>query len=189
MHPSNEPRVISTWSVASNFCGCSDLDALVVPVGGGGLIGGISVYAKWKRPSQNYWGGTENVDDAYRSKQKCGELVGHNDQDSVADGLKTLLGSNTWPIVRDLVDEIITVDESEIKRYCVNMGPHDRDRRRRALGSRVSCPRVPAKYLAERYATVSILCGGNLDLASAARYSRQVYIFISVSRCCVCSMG
>ena len=33
----------------------------------------------------------------------------------MADGLKTLLGSNTWPIVRDLVDEIITVDESEIK--------------------------------------------------------------------------
>ena len=53
MHPSNEPRVISgQGTVAYEFLEqCSSLDALVVPVGGGGLIGGIAVYAKWKRPS------------------------------------------------------------------------------------------------------------------------------------------
>ena len=49
-----------------------DFDALVVPVGGGGLIGGIAVYAKWKRPSLKIIGAEpKNVDDAYRSK-KCG---------------------------------------------------------------------------------------------------------------------
>ena len=58
VHPSNEPRVISgQGSVGSNFWEqCSSLDALVVPVGGGGLIGGIAVYAKWKRPSLKIWG-------------------------------------------------------------------------------------------------------------------------------------
>ena len=73
VHPSNEPRVISgQGSVAVEFLDqCSSLDALVVPVGGGGLIGGIAVYAKWKRPSLKIIGAEpSNVDDAYRSKKK-----------------------------------------------------------------------------------------------------------------------
>ena len=52
MHPSNEPRVdLGPGAVVVNFWARADLDALVVPVGGGGLIGGIAVYAKWRRPS------------------------------------------------------------------------------------------------------------------------------------------
>ena len=175
VHPSNEPRVISgQGSVAVEFLEqCSSLDALVVPVGGGGLIGGIAVYAKWKRPSLKIIGAEpSNVDDAYRSKQK-GELVGHDDRDSVADGLKTLLGSNTWPIVRDLVDEIITVDESEIKNATALIWGRMKLCIEPSAGVGVACvlsETFRAKYPASQYGTVGvILCGGNLDLAKASQ--------------------
>ena len=58
------------------------------------------------------------MDDAKRSKE-AGVLLKHdsdNKLNSVADGLKTTLGPNTWPIIRDLVDEIITVSEEDILR-------------------------------------------------------------------------
>jgi serine racemase len=58
----------------------------------------------------------ETLDDAKRSFTE-GKLLKHNPGnllDSVADGLRTTLGTNTWPIVRDFVDDIITVSEKEI---------------------------------------------------------------------------
>jgi serine racemase len=60
----------------------------------------------------------KEMDDAKRSKE-AGILLKHepgNQLNSVADGLKTTLGPNTWPIIRDLVDDIITVTEYEILR-------------------------------------------------------------------------
>ena len=130
------------------------------------------MYAKWKRPSLKIIGAEpRNVDDAYRSKQK-GELVGHGDQDSVADGLKTLLGSNTWPVVRDLVDEIITVDESEIKNATALIWGRMKLCIEPSAGVGVACVLSEAfrsKYPADAYPTVGvILCGGNLDLAKAS---------------------
>ena len=79
-----------------------ELDVLIVPVGGGGLIGGIATYAKGVKPSLRIVGAEPRaVDDAARSKA-AGRLLDHGgaDPDSVADGLKTLLGSNTWPVIR-----------------------------------------------------------------------------------------
>ena len=58
------------------------------------------------------------LDDAHRSFEE-GKLLEHSSENklnSVADGLKTTLGPNTWPIVRDLVDDIFTVSEESILR-------------------------------------------------------------------------
>lgn len=58
------------------------------------------------------------LDDAKRSFTE-GKLLKHepdNKLNSVADGLKTTLGPNTWPIIRDMVDDIFTVSEEEILR-------------------------------------------------------------------------
>jgi len=97
------------------YAQCKDLDVVVVPIGGGGLASGVAVAAKLfglvviaAEPSL--------ADDAFRSKQ-LGQIQGHRDNiipSTMADGLRTTLGSNTWPIVRDLVDCIVTVDEEEI---------------------------------------------------------------------------
>jgi threonine dehydratase len=94
------------------------LDVLVVPVGGGGMISGVAVAAKGAHP-----GGALRVigaepagaDDAARSKA-TGVLQGHapGGPVTVADGLRTTLGPHTFPVVRDLVDGVLTVTEDEI---------------------------------------------------------------------------
>lgn len=56
-----------------------------------------------------------NADDCYKSKLK-GELTPNPyPPETIADGVKSSIGLNTWPIIRDLVDDVFTVTEDEIK--------------------------------------------------------------------------
>lgn len=91
-----------------------DLDAVVAPVGGGGLVSGVCIAAKALRPGIRVYGAEPaGADDAARSKRE-GRLILQTSPDTIADGLLTSLGSLTWPVVRDLVDDIVTVTEDEI---------------------------------------------------------------------------
>lgn len=95
------------------------LDAVIVPIGGGGLTSGIATLVKARDPRIRVIAAEPAAaDDAFRSKQ-AGRIEGHAGGPGVApstmaDGLKTTLGPNTFPIVRDLVDEIVCVSEAEI---------------------------------------------------------------------------
>jgi threonine dehydratase/serine racemase len=91
------------------------LDAIVAPVGGGGLVSGICIAARGLSPSTRVFAAEPKAaDDAARSK-KGGRLVPHQGSvRTVADGLLTSLGELTWPIVRDWVEAVIVVSEEEI---------------------------------------------------------------------------
>jgi threonine dehydratase len=91
-----------------------ELDAIVAPVGGGGLLSGIAVTCRELRPRLLVIGAEPaGADDAARSKA-AGERLLQLDPQTIADGLRTSLGELTWPIVRDLVDRIVTVEEEAI---------------------------------------------------------------------------
>mmetsp|Transcript_88157 Transcript_88157/g.176315 ORF Transcript_88157/g.176315 Transcript_88157/m.176315 type:complete len:377 (+) Transcript_88157:13-1143(+) len=138
VHPSEHPDVIAGQGTVAlevleqvaallgpESCppegGDGPLDVLVVPVGGGGLVSGCAVACKALWPRMLVVGAEpEAMDDALRSKQR-GEVLGNPPlvaggvaRSTVADGLRTTLGPNTWPVVRDLVDEIVTVSEEDI---------------------------------------------------------------------------
>jgi threonine dehydratase len=98
----------------------TNLDAVIIPVGGGGLASGkiICLNGLLGDKVKIILAEPAILDDAERSFE-AGELLKHdpdNKLNSVADGLKTTLGPHTWLIVRDLVDDIITVSEEEILR-------------------------------------------------------------------------
>jgi len=87
------------------------LDAVVVPVGGGGLISGMTLALRELAPNVRVFGAEPSgADDAARGKAS-GERVTKQTPNTVADGLKTTLGDLTWPVVRDLVEDIIVVDD------------------------------------------------------------------------------
>ena len=89
-----------------------DLDVVIAPVGGGGLISGTAIAGKGSRPGlQIVAAEPAGADDAFRSKQ-TGELIPQTNPQTVCDGLLTSLGSFTWPIVRDRVDRIVVVDDA-----------------------------------------------------------------------------
>jgi threonine dehydratase/serine racemase len=90
------------------------LDALVAPVGGGGLVSGTCAAAGALSPSPRVIAAEPaGADDAARSKA-AGKLVPQTMPRTVADGLLTSLGGLTWPMVRDLVERVVTVSEEEI---------------------------------------------------------------------------
>lgn len=87
------------------------LDAIVASVGGGGLVSGIAVAAKALRPAIRVIGAEpDGAADAARSKAE-GRLLSEANPRSIAKGLLVGLGESTWCIIRDLVDEVITVDD------------------------------------------------------------------------------
>lgn len=88
-----------------------DLDAVVAPIGGGGLISGIALALRELAPGVRVFGAEpRGADDAFRSKES-GARVTEQTPDTIADGLKTTLGNLTWPVVRDLVEDIFVVDD------------------------------------------------------------------------------
>lgn len=81
------------------------------------MIGGIAVAAtSFRRAVRVVAAEPALADDAFRSKA-AGKICGHQDgktPETIADGLRTLLGPNTFPLVRDLVDDVILVSEDDI---------------------------------------------------------------------------
>ncbi|XP_024543931.1 serine racemase [Selaginella moellendorffii] len=116
VHPFNDPQVISgQGTVALEFLEqVPQLDVIIAPISGGGLISGISIAAKAIKPEIKIIAAEPTgADDAARSK--AANSVQTNKQTcTIADGLRASLGSLTWPIVRDFVDEVVTVDDSAI---------------------------------------------------------------------------
>lgn len=159
-----------------------DLDAVIIPVGGGALASGCSIVIR------HILGGSEKVkiilveptvvNDTQRGFQ-LGHRVGHpsscNIQDTIADGLRAELGPMQWPILYNLADSVITVTEPEImiatkmlwERLKVMVEPSA------AVGlAAVLTPEFNNMYkLSEGdCARVGIiLCGGNCDVAKVAK--------------------
>jgi len=90
------------------------LDALIVPVGGGGLLSGVCVAAKGVQPDIRIFAAEPlGADDAARS-MRSGKMIEQTDPNTIADGLLTSMGDLTWPIIRDNVEEVLVVSEEEI---------------------------------------------------------------------------
>lgn len=91
-----------------------NLDAVITPVGGGGLLSGTCVAAKGTNPQLRVFAAEpKGADDAARSFAS-GQLQPQTGPNTIADGLLTSLGDLTWPIIRDNVEAIITVTDEQI---------------------------------------------------------------------------
>jgi threonine dehydratase len=92
----------------------ADLDMVVVPVGGGGLLAGVATAIKALNPNIEIMAAEPaGADDAFRSFG-LGELMTNVDPVTIADGLLTSLGKENYEIVRECVDTIVTVEDSTI---------------------------------------------------------------------------
>jgi len=92
----------------------AELDAVIAPVGGGGLISGTAIAVSSVSPYTAVIGAEpRNADDAYRSFQS-GRIIPVENPNTIADGLRTSLGSLTFPVIRQHVKQIITVTEEDI---------------------------------------------------------------------------
>ena len=118
VHPSDDLRVIA----GQGTCALEimeeipDLDIVITPVGGGGLISGTALAVLSVSPKTRVIGAEPAAaDDAFRSFT-TGTLFPSGNPKTIADGLRTSLGPNTFPLVRTHVSEIVTTSEEAIVR-------------------------------------------------------------------------
>ncbi|HCV82166.1 MAG TPA: serine dehydratase [Zunongwangia profunda] len=117
VHPSNDIEVILGQGTAALelLQKQPHLDLVITPIGGGGLIGGTALAVNLFAKSAKTIGAEPfEVDDAYRSLIS-GTIETNQSTNTIADGLKTQLGDQNFPIIQKHVEEIIRVTEEEIK--------------------------------------------------------------------------
>ena len=117
VHPYEDPMVMAgQGTIALEVLeDLPELDTIVVPVGGGGLISGISTYIKSVKPSIRVIGIQAEGNDSYVQSRKAGKVVEAPCTPTVADGLSCRRpGNNPFPIIEKNVDELISVTEEEI---------------------------------------------------------------------------
>jgi threonine dehydratase len=116
VHPYNDPRVIAGQATCSRELleQVEGLDAIIAPIGGGGMISGTCLTVSNIAPGVDiYAAEPKNADDAYRSF-KAGHIIADDAPETVADGLKVPLKDLTWHFVRNHVTDIFTATEDEI---------------------------------------------------------------------------
>ena len=116
VHPYNDERVIAGQGTAALelLVSIPNLDAVIAPVGGGGLLSGTSIAAKKLNPRIRVIAAEpEMADDAYRS-MKEGRIIPSDNPKTIADGLLTTLGKLTFPIIQRNVEQVVTVSEQGI---------------------------------------------------------------------------
>jgi threonine dehydratase len=116
VHPYDDARVIAGQATCALELleQIEALDAIVAPVGGGGLVSGTCLTLAQQSPQARFYAAEPaNADDAHRSLQ-AGEIVLRDGQHSVADGLNTNLKPLTWHFVSNFVEDILLVSEKEI---------------------------------------------------------------------------
>jgi threonine dehydratase len=116
IHPYDDWRVIAGQGTAALelFEQVEGLDAVITPVGGGGLLSGTAIASRGIDPTIRVYGAEPaGADDAWRSLQ-CGHIVPQTDPRTIADGLRSSLGPKTFAVLSTLVDAIGTVTEQAI---------------------------------------------------------------------------
>ncbi len=116
IHPYNDYNIIAGQATAclELISKCPDLDMILCPVGGGGLLSGTILSARYlSHETKVIACEPEGANDAWQSF-KTGKLVPSVNPKTIADGLLTSLGSLTWPIIQELVHDVILVNDRQI---------------------------------------------------------------------------
>ncbi len=165
VHPYNDPRVIAGQATCSAELieQVEGLDAVIAPIGGGGMVSGTCLTLSSLEPRiKIYAAEPEQADDACRSF-KAGHIIADDSPNTIADGLKVPLKELTWHFVRNHVADILTASEQEIvdamkltwKRLKIVMEPSSAV----PLATILNNPRI---FAGMRVGV--IVTGGNVDL-------------------------
>ena len=116
VHPYNDARVIAGQGTAALELleEVPDLDLVMAPVGGGGLLSGTALAARALNPSIRIIAAEPEMADDARRSLEAGQIIPSVNPQTIADGLLTSLGNLTFPIIQAHVRQIVAVSEATI---------------------------------------------------------------------------
>ena len=169
-HPFNDPYVIAGQGTIGLeiLDQVPDVEQIIVPIGGGGLISGIAVAVKSMRPNVKVIGVQAATVPSMFISCRNGEITTVKDGPTIADGIHVLTpGELTFSLVQEYVDEIVTVSEDEIAAAIVALLEG-----RKTLAEGAGATTVAA-YLFRKVdptlKTVVVVSGGNVDITTLSR--------------------
>jgi threonine dehydratase len=147
-----------------------DLDTVVVPIGGGGIISGISVAVKTLKPSVRIIGVEAAAAASAVASRRAGEVVPIENAETLADGIAVKrIGDRTFPLIQELVDDIVTVGEEDIARAILLLLEREKTVVEGA-GAVPLAALMTGKIPVQRQECVAgVLCGGNIDVNMISR--------------------
>ena len=163
IHPYDDYDVISgQGSIGIEiFEKINELDCIVVPIGGGGLISGVSIVAKKINPKIKIFGVESDLYPSTYNKFKKKNLFCSGD--TIADGIAVKTpGEKTFPIIREYIDDIILVDDISIENTISNLFEYERIISEGAGAAGVTAI-IENLSLFKNKKVCSIICGGNID--------------------------
>lgn len=171
LHPFDDPAVINGQGTIGLelLRQVPELEAVVVPIGGGGLIGGVACAIKETNPRIRVIGvQTERLPSMLRAVE-CGEPVVIPAAATIADGIAVQrAGDRTLPLVQRYVDEIVTVDEEEISNAILVLLEREKTLAEGA-GAVALAALLQKKTSLRQERTAVLVCGGNIDVSLLAK--------------------
>jgi len=175
VHPYDDPRIIAGQAsaglelLAQSRAQGAQLELILAPVGGGGLLSGIALAAHHHGPGVSVWGAEPaGADDAARSLA-AGKLLPSEHPQTLADGLLTSLGQWTFPLIQAHVPRILTVSEASILQALRLLW----ERMKLVVEPSGAVPLAAVLQHPEHFAGRQVglvLSGGNVDLAQAGHW-------------------
>jgi threonine dehydratase len=147
-----------------------DLRAVVVPIGGGGIISGIAVAVKTLKPSVRVIGVEAAAAASALASRKAQGIVGIESAETLADGIAVKrIGERTFPIIQEYVDDIVTVEEEEIATAVLRLLEREKTVVEGAGAVPLAALMTGKIPVEADEAVVGILCGGNIDVNMISR--------------------
>lgn len=170
VHPFNDPHVIAgQGTIALEILDeIPHMDAIIVPIGGGGVISGIAVAAKSIKPEIKIIGVQAEVIASTRASLDAGEIVTLPGIKSLADGISVRTpGDLTFEIIKEYVDEVVTVSENEIEDAVYILAQRSKLVVEGAGATTIAAIMTGKVNLPGKNVT-AVLTGGNIDVAVLA---------------------
>lgn len=171
VHPFDDENVIAGQGTTALevLNELDDVDAIVVPVGGGGLISGIAYTVKQIRPSVKVYGVQVSGAPSMYNSIKDGEIECLQSVSTIADGIAVKQpGENTYKYVKEYVDEIALVSDDEVASAILTL-----IEKQKMIAEGAGAAAVAAvmfdKFNLKGKKVVAIVSGGNIDVTSLSR--------------------
>ncbi len=147
-----------------------DLDVVVVPIGGGGIISGVAVGLKSLKPEVRVIGVEVDAAPSATRSREAGRIVEVETQETLADGIAVkALGEVTFPLVERYVDDIVVVGEEEIARAILLLLEREKSVVEGAGAASLAALLTGRVAVSPDEAVVALLCGGNIDVNILSR--------------------
>lgn len=180
IHPFDDPLVIAGQGTMGLEIAeqVPDVDVVVVPIGGGGMISGIAIALKAHRPSVRIIGVEVEAAPSARASRDAGEIVKITSSRTIADGIATKrVGDHTFPIIEALVDDLVVVSEEETAQAILMLLERQKAVVEGAGAVGLAALTTGRVAVGAGEKAVLLLSGGNIDINRVARIIDRGLVF------------